>query len=62
MDSLSDIPGVVTIAPTALEHLAGYAYDAAYVALAEMVDAPVLTCDVKMTRATQARCEWELLA
>ncbi len=77
-------PGVVTIAPTALEHLAGYAirrmplapllsrmwslrdqltaYDAAYVALAEMVDAPVLTCDVKMTRATQARCEWELLA
>ena len=36
-------------------------YDAAYVALAEALDVPVLTADRKLTQATGARCEFELL-
>jgi len=38
------------------------AYDAAYVALAEILDAPLFTADVGLTRATGARCTFEVLA
>jgi predicted nucleic acid-binding protein len=34
-------------------------YDAAYIALAERLHAPVITCDGKMTTATGARCTFE---
>lgn len=37
-------------------------YDAAYVALAEQLDAPVLTCDGKLATATGPRCEFELIS
>ena len=37
------------------------AYDAAYVALAESLDAPLLTCDRKFTRATNHRAKIELV-
>ena len=36
-------------------------YDAAYVALAEMLDATLLTADERLTRAPLARCAFELL-
>jgi predicted nucleic acid-binding protein len=36
-------------------------YDAAYVALAEVLDATLLTADGKLTRAPSLRCEVELL-
>lgn len=38
------------------------AYDAAYVALAEILDAPLFTADLRLTRATGARCTFEVLA
>lgn len=37
------------------------AYDAAYVALAEILDAPLFTADLRLTRATGARCTFEML-
>lgn len=37
-------------------------YDAAYVALAERADAPLLTCDVRLVSASGPRCRFELLA
>lgn len=37
------------------------AYDAAYVALAEMLEAPLLTCDAKLSRAHGHRARIELL-
>lgn len=37
------------------------AYDAAYVAVAEQFDAPLVTADAKLTAAPGARCEIELL-
>ena len=37
------------------------AYDAAYVALAESLDAPLLTCDRKFTRATSHGARIELV-
>lgn len=37
------------------------AYDAAYVALAERLNAVVVTCDQKMAAATKARCGWEVV-
>ncbi|MGC9953417.1 MAG: type II toxin-antitoxin system VapC family toxin [Rhizomicrobium sp.] len=37
------------------------AYDAAYVALAESLDAPLLTCDAKLSRAHGHRARIELL-
>lgn len=37
-------------------------YDAAYVALAEALDAPLFTADRRLTRATGPRCTFELLA
>jgi predicted nucleic acid-binding protein len=36
-------------------------YDAAYVALAEALDAPLLTADRKLARATGTLCEFELM-
>ena len=36
-------------------------YDAVYVALAENLDAPLLTADARLTRATGPRCDFELL-
>ena len=38
------------------------AYDAAYVALAEAIGAPLLTADRKLARAPGIDCEVELLA
>ena len=38
------------------------AYDAAYVALAERLSAPVLTCDGKLAAASGPRCRFELLS
>lgn len=37
------------------------AYDAAYVALAEALDAPLLTCDRKLARASNHRARIELV-
>ena len=37
------------------------AYDAAYVALAEVLDATLLTADARLSRASGARCPIELL-
>jgi predicted nucleic acid-binding protein len=37
-------------------------YDAAYVALAEELEAPLLTADRRLAKALGARCEIELLA
>jgi predicted nucleic acid-binding protein len=37
------------------------AYDAAYVALAEGLRAPLLTCDVRLTRAAASRAEIEVV-
>jgi predicted nucleic acid-binding protein len=36
-------------------------YDAAYVALAERLDAPLVTCDAKLTTASGIRCPFELI-
>jgi predicted nucleic acid-binding protein len=36
-------------------------YDAAYVALAERLDSPVMTCDVRLTMASGTRCTFELI-
>lgn len=36
-------------------------YDAAYVALAERLDSPVMTCDVRLTTASGTRCSFELI-
>ena len=36
-------------------------YDAAYVALAERLDGPLLTCDGKLTAATGSRCTFDLI-
>jgi predicted nucleic acid-binding protein len=38
------------------------AYDAAYVALAEELPAPVLTCDAKLAAASGARCAFDLIS
>ncbi len=38
------------------------AYDAAYVALAELLDATLLTADARLSRASGPRCPIELLA
>jgi predicted nucleic acid-binding protein len=37
------------------------AYDAAYIALAEQLAAPVLTCDGKLAAATGPRCTFNLI-
>jgi len=37
-------------------------YDAAYVALAELLDVPLVTADVRLSRATGPRCRIELLS
>ena len=37
-------------------------YDAAYVALAEALDAPFLTSDVRLSKAPGPRCSVEVLA
>ena len=37
------------------------AYDAAYVALAEQLGAPLLTCDGKLAAATGPRCSFNLI-
>ena len=36
-------------------------YDAAYVAIAERLDAPLITCDGKLAAASGPACEFELL-
>jgi predicted nucleic acid-binding protein len=36
-------------------------YDAAYVALAERLGAPLVTCDAKLTTASGIRCPFELI-
>jgi predicted nucleic acid-binding protein len=36
------------------------AYDACYIALAELLRAPLLTCDARMARSTGARCAFEV--
>jgi predicted nucleic acid-binding protein len=38
------------------------AYDAAYVALAEQLDAPVITCDTKLATASGTRCAFDLIS
>jgi predicted nucleic acid-binding protein len=38
------------------------AYDAAYVALAEGLAAPVITCDAKLAAASGTRCAFDLIA
>lgn len=37
------------------------AYDAAYIALAEHLPAPLITCDGKLTGASGARCAFDLI-
>ena len=37
-------------------------WDAFYVALAEVLDAPLLTADIRLTRANGVRCDFELIA
>ena len=37
------------------------AYDAAYVALAEQLGAPVITCDAKLSAASGTRCVFETI-
>lgn len=37
-------------------------YDAAYVALAERLDGPLITCDGKLAAANGSRCTFELIA
>jgi predicted nucleic acid-binding protein len=37
-------------------------YDAAYVALAERLDCPLVTCDSKIAGASGARCAFDLIA
>lgn len=37
-------------------------YDAAYVALAERLDAPLVTADIKLAAAVGARCAFDVLA
>ncbi len=37
------------------------AYDAAYVALAEQLAAPVITCDAKLTTASGTSCHFDLI-
>jgi predicted nucleic acid-binding protein len=36
-------------------------YDAAYVALAECLDGPLITCDGKLAAASGARCSFDLI-
>ena len=38
------------------------AYDAAYVALAERLNASVLTCDARLVATTGPRCAFEMIA
>lgn len=38
------------------------AYDAAYVALAELVDAPLVTCDAALARSSGPHCDVELVS
>ena len=38
------------------------AYDAAYVALAEQLDGPLITCDGKLAGAAGSRCTFELIS
>ena len=38
------------------------AYDAAYVALAEQLAAPVITCDAKLAAASGTRCTFDLVS
>lgn len=35
-------------------------YDAAYVSLAELLDAPIVTCDVKLARSSGHNVSFEL--
>ncbi len=44
-----------------LRHNVG-AYDAMYVALAEILQCPLITTDVRLANAAGVRCEIELLA
>lgn len=37
------------------------AHDAAYVALAEVLDAPLITCDARLATATGPRCAFDLV-
>lgn len=37
-------------------------YDAAYVALAERLDSPLITCDGKLAAAAESRCTIDLIA
>jgi predicted nucleic acid-binding protein len=37
------------------------AYDAVYVALAEVLESPLLTCDAKLARAPGLKCQVELI-
>jgi predicted nucleic acid-binding protein len=36
-------------------------YHAAYVALAERLDSPLMTCDMRMTKASGTRCRFDLI-
>jgi predicted nucleic acid-binding protein len=38
------------------------AYDAAYVALAEQLEAPVITCDAKLAAARGTRCVFDVIS
>ena len=38
------------------------AYDAAYVALAELLDSRLITCDSRLTAAGGPRCSFDLVA
>lgn len=37
-------------------------YDAAYVALAEQLDSPLITCDAKLATASGAKCAFDLIS
>jgi predicted nucleic acid-binding protein len=37
-------------------------YDAAYVALAERLRGPLITCDTKLSTATDSRCSFDVIA
>jgi predicted nucleic acid-binding protein len=36
-------------------------YDAAYVALAERLSGPLITCDAKLAKAARVRCSFDLI-
>jgi predicted nucleic acid-binding protein len=66
LDDLADLPmervGHATLLPRVWELRDNYTpYDAAYIALAELFRAPLVTGDARMARGSGARCVFELV-